>query len=94
MITKTKQELIDAVRQQAHITQAQAVRAVNAITQNLIDTVTGMGRFALAGVGVFSMVTRAARTGRNPLNGTPIQIPAKQSVKFKMAVELKKRVNV
>ena len=93
MITQTKKELIEAVRRQAHITQAQAVRAVNAVTENMVDTIKGLGRFALPGVGVFSLVTRAARTGRNPLNGNPIQIPAKQSVKFKMAAELKREMN-
>jgi DNA-binding protein HU-beta len=38
--------------------------------------------FTVPGIGKLKVVDRAARTGRNPLTGEPIHIPAKQALKF------------
>jgi DNA-binding protein HU-beta len=93
MITKTKEELIKAVAQEAEITKAAAEVAVNAVIRNMTDTLKGLGRFQLPGIGVFSMVKRAPREGRNPQNGQPIRIPGKWAVRFKEGAELKRVVN-
>ena len=41
--------------------------------------------FVLPGLGKLVLVQRAARVGRNPMTGAPLQIPARQSVKFRVA---------
>lgn len=42
-------------------------------------------QFTIPGIGKLVMTERAARTGRNPATGEPIQIPAKTVVKFRVA---------
>ena len=41
--------------------------------------------FSIPGIGKLVLVNRKARTGRNPATGEPIEIPAKQVVKFRIA---------
>jgi DNA-binding protein HU-beta len=57
------------------------------------DELAGGGEVALAGFGKFSVSHRAARQGRNPSTGQPIQIGASKAAKFSAASALKKRLN-
>ncbi len=50
------------------------------------------GEFSLPGLGKLVKKQRAARTGRNPLTGASIQIPAKTVVKFRVAKQAKDAV--
>jgi DNA-binding protein HU-beta len=49
-------------------------------------------RIRLAGLGVLVVRKRAARMGRNPATGEPIQIKASKKVAFRPAKELKESV--
>jgi DNA-binding protein HU-beta len=49
-------------------------------------------RIRLAGLGVLQVRKRAARMGRNPATGEPIQIKASKKVAFRAAKELKEAV--
>jgi DNA-binding protein HU-beta len=49
-------------------------------------------RIRLAGLGILQVRKRAARTGRNPATGEPIQIKASKKVAFRAAKELKEAV--
>lgn len=88
-----KQELVEAVAASADISKAAAERALNAV----IDTVTGALKnedtVVLVGFGTFQVKDRAARTGRNPKTGEPIQIPAAKIPGFKAGKALKDAVN-
>jgi hypothetical protein len=44
------------------------------------------------GLGKLVVVDRAARMGRNPKTGEPLHIPAKRSLKFRLAKEAKDSV--
>ncbi len=48
--------------------------------------------FTLPGLGKLVLVDRAARMGRNPKTGEPIQIPAKTVLKFRIAKAAKESV--
>jgi DNA-binding protein HU-beta len=50
-------------------------------------------RVALPGLGVFSVVQKKARTGRNPATGAAIKIPARKAVKFSVSSTLKQGLN-
>jgi DNA-binding protein HU-beta len=50
------------------------------------------GSFTLPGIGKLTLRERAARTGRNPRTGEPVQIPAKTVVKARMAKAFKDAV--
>jgi DNA-binding protein HU-beta len=49
-------------------------------------------RIRLAGLGVLVVRRRAARVGRNPATGEPIQIKASKKVAFRAAKELKESI--
>jgi DNA-binding protein HU-beta len=46
-------------------------------------------RIRIGGLGILQVRKRAARTGRNPATGEPIQIKASKKVAFRPAKELK-----
>jgi len=88
----TKVEMIRNVAREASITNSAAELAVNRIRDIIVDEVMNTGRFALDGVGVFTLVERAAREGRNPQTGEAVRIPAKKVVKFRPAKSFKEVV--
>ena len=47
----------------------------------------------LRGFGVFEVLERAAKIGRNPKTGEPVKIPAHKVPKFKPGEDFKNRVN-
>ena len=67
-----------------------------AILGDLVDLVTKHlkkgDRIRLVGLGVLVVRKRAARMGRNPATGEPIQIKASKKVAFRAAKELKEAV--
>jgi DNA-binding protein HU-beta len=48
--------------------------------------------FTLPGLGKLILQDRAARVGRNPQTGEPVQIPAKKVVKFRVAKAAKDEI--
>ena len=46
-------------------------------------------RVKIAGLGILQVRNRAARMGRNPMTGEPIQIKASKKVAFRAAKDLK-----
>ena len=67
-----------------------------AILGDLVDLITKHlkkgDRIRLVGLGVLVVRKRAARMGRNPATGEPIQIKASKKVAFRPAKELKEAV--
>jgi DNA-binding protein HU-beta len=89
----TKAELVAKIAEDAGLTQTQASKALNSLIDTLGFEVNTNGSLAIAGLGVFSVVTRSARPGINPRTKEPITIPATKNVKFKPAKALKDLVN-
>jgi len=59
-----------------------------------LQTVLGQGdKINLPSIGQFEVAERAARKGRNPQTGEPINIPASKAVKFRAGKALKDVVN-
>jgi DNA-binding protein HU-beta len=88
-----KTELIEAVAESADLTTDSAQKAVNAFIDTVTSTLSQGGSVALTGFGTFSTTERAARTGRNPKTGEPINIPEATMPKFKAGKGLKDEVN-
>ncbi len=88
-----KSELIDAIAASADIPKAAAGRALDATMAAVTDTLTKGESVALVGFGTFSVKERAARTGRNPQSGEPIEIKAATLPTFKPGKALKDAVN-
>ena len=88
----TKVEMIRNVAREASITNSAAELAVNRVRDIIVDEVMNTGRFAMDGVGVFTLVERAARTGRNPQTGDPVKISARKVIKFRPSKSFKELV--
>ena len=88
-----KSELIDAIAESADIPKASAGRALDALIDSITNTLKSGDSVALVGFGTFDVKDRAARTGRNPQTGAPIDIPASKVPSFKAGKALKDAVN-
>ncbi|VUD48260.1 DNA-binding protein HU-beta [Thalassocella blandensis] len=88
-----KSELVEAIAGSADISKAAAGRALDAITDSIASALKNGDQVALVGFGTFLVKERAARTGRNPQTGAPIDIPAAKIPSFKAGKALKDAVN-
>lgn len=88
-----KSELIDAIAASADIPKAAAGRALDAMVDSVTDSLKKGDQVVLVGFGTFSVKDRAARTGRNPQTGQPIQIAAAKIPSFKAGKALKDALN-
>lgn len=88
-----RSELIEAVAMNADLSKAQASRAVESTLEAITRTLRRGGVVQLVGFGTFRVGKRARRTGRNPRNGKPINIPAAKVPKFAPGKHLKDAVN-
>ena len=71
-----KSELIDKVAASADIPKAVAGRALDAVIESITGALAEGDSVVLVGFGTFAVKDRAARTGRNPQTGNPIEIAA------------------
>jgi len=88
-----KSELIEAIATSADIPKAAAGRALDAMVDSVAGALKEGDQVVLVGFGTFSVKDRAARTGRNPQTGQPIQIAAARVPSFKAGKALKDAVN-
>ncbi|CAO1663665.1 nucleoid-associated protein HU-beta [Salinicola sp. LHM] len=88
-----KSELIEAIAASADIPKAAATRALDAMIESVSDSLKKGDSVALVGFGTFAVKERAARTGRNPQTGKPIEISAAKVPSFKAGKALKDAVN-
>ena len=88
-----KGELIDAVAASANLSKNDAGDAVDGVFDAITNALRGGDSVSLVGFGTFSVKKRAARTGRNPRTGEPIQIAASNVPGFKAGKGLKDAVN-
>jgi len=88
-----KAELITKISEKAEVSKATAEKILNATLSSIHEGLAKSENLTLVGFGTFSVVERAARTGRNPQTGKAINIPAKKIVKFKPGKNLSEAVN-
>jgi DNA-binding protein HU-beta len=92
-VRMTKQELIEAMAEDAGITKVAASAALNSLFDGISRTLKKKdGKVTLVGFGTFSKGRRKARIGRNPQTGAEIKIKATTVVKFKAGKKLKDSV--
>jgi DNA-binding protein HU-beta len=77
-----KADLIDVLVRECDLSKAAAQRALDCVTNNVIQAVAKGEGIQIFGFGSFSAGKRAARTGRNPRTGEEITIAASKTVKF------------
>lgn len=87
-----KADLANAVHEKLGGTKVQAEEVIETIIDAIVRTLKSGGEVSIAGLGIFSTKTRAARTARNPRTGATVQVPAMKVPKFRAAKALKDAV--
>jgi len=79
----SKSQIAASIAEKHELTKKQAVEILETIAE--LAYKQAKNTFTLPGLGKLVLVNRAARIGRNPATGQPINIPAKRVVKFRVA---------
>lgn len=89
----TLDDLNDAVASRTGMPKAKAAEAVQAVIRSIQEALGKGEKLSIAGLGVFEVVNRPERDGRNPQTGQAIKIAASNAVKFKPGKGLRDAVN-
>lgn len=87
-----KADLANAVHAKLGGTKVQAEEVVEIIIDGIVGALKKGDEVSVAGLGIFSTKTRAARTARNPRTGASVSVPAMKVPKFRAAKALKEAV--
>jgi DNA-binding protein HU-beta len=92
-----KKALAAALATKTGISQAKAGDVLTALFEAdnggiISDALANGDKISIPGFGVFGTKERAARTGVNPATQKPINIPAKNTVFFRVGKTLKERI--
>ncbi len=87
-----KAELIKHIAGRTGLTQVAIEDVLNDLTKTITEQLAAGGSVKIVGFGEWSVKETAARTGRNPKTGEPIEIPAGRKVVFKSGSSLKNAV--
>lgn len=84
-----RNDLISAIAESTDITKKDVKEVINALEDTVVQQAAIDSPVRLKGFGTFSLQTRKARVGQNPLTGAPIEIAASKNIKFKPSSKLK-----
>ena len=88
-----KSEMIEALATKTGLTKTECKKVFNTTFEIFKDELAKGEKVSVAGFGTFKITARAARDGRNPLNGEKIKIKASKSVNFKLSTAIKDKIN-
>jgi nucleoid DNA-binding protein len=90
----TKRDIGLKVSRESGILQDTAHKAVQTVLDAIADELRKGGRVELRNFGVFEVVNRKSRIGRNPNNpGIDVKIPERNVVKFRAGGSLRKDID-
>ena len=87
-----KMGIVEVVQGVLGGTKVQAEQVVDAVFDSIVKNLKKGDEVSIAGIGIFSVKKRAARTARNPRTGESISVPAMNVPKFRAAKALKDAV--
>lgn len=87
-----KTELVAAVAESTGESKAAVAAVVDSLEATITDAVAKGDKVSLPGFLTFDRGHRAARTGKNPQTGAPLQIPAANVAKVKVGSKFKEKV--
>ena len=89
----TKADMVSAFAEATDLTKIKAADCLKKLMAIMAQELNRSGKVPLPYMGKLKVVQRAARTGRNPRTGEPVQIQARKEVKFKPGKRLKSTVH-
>ena len=90
--TVTTKHLAYALAEQHQLSKKQSLEMLDDLIGMITKHLKKGERVKIAGLGILVVRNRAARMGRNPATGEPIQIKASKKVAFRATKELKMAV--
>ena len=90
--TVSKREIAERVARKAKQTQLVAKRIIQLFLDELVEELARGNKLEFRDFGVFDVVQRKRRVGRNPRTGERVAVPAKRVVSFKMGRLMRERV--
>ena len=84
MATITKKELIDRIAESSKQKRVVVKKIVQSFLDSIIIELGKGNRLEFRDFGVFEVKQRRARKAQNPKTLAPVQVPPKQTVKFKV----------
>jgi DNA-binding protein HU-beta len=87
-----KQSIVESVHEKLGGTKVSAEQAVETMIDSIVNSLKKGEEVSIAGLGIFSVKQRAARTARNPRTGEMVQVKAMKVPKFRAAKALKDAV--
>ena len=87
-----KGELVEKVAKECVLSKSAAEQVLASVFGAITDAMATGEKVALLGFGTFSVSERAAREGRNPQTGEPIQVAASRAPKVSIGSTFKKAV--
>ena len=88
-----KADIVSSVIEQTGLSKKEANAAVDAFVATVREALSNGDSIGLIGFGTFEVRTRAARQGRNPQTGDPLDIPEKNVPAFKPGKQLRDAVS-
>jgi DNA-binding protein HU-beta len=90
--TVTAKHIAAKLAETHKLSKKQAEQMMTDLIEMMVKHLKRGERIRLVGLGIFQVRHRAARMGRNPATGEPIQIKASKKVAFRASKELKQAV--
>jgi DNA-binding protein HU-beta len=90
--TVTLKHLAASLAEDNEISKKQAEAILGGLVGNIVKHLKKGERIRIGGLGILQVRKRAARMGRNPATGAPIQIKASKKVAFRASKELKEAI--
>ncbi|MEE8793090.1 MAG: HU family DNA-binding protein [Erysipelotrichaceae bacterium] len=87
-----KKSLAEMVSERFSMTKKEAAEIIDAVFDEMSDTLAEDGHVEITGFGKFAVKTRASRKGVNPQTGEDIQIAPSRIPGFKASKNLKEKV--
>ena len=88
-----KSDLIELVAERAHLSKKDARAAVDSCFDAIVEAILNGNEVNVTNFGVFEPKIRKSREGTHPKKHTPLTIEEAHSVSFRLAKELKAKLN-
>ncbi len=93
--TMTKKRLINSIAQEKGIHPSDVRHVIQSFLDKMTDSLSNGERLEFRDFGVFEVVKRKQKIGRNPKNASvPIVIPARCAVKFTPGKKMKSLIEI
>ncbi len=95
MITITKRDLVQKISQRKNLHPNEVLQLIQIFLDEIIDCLSRGDRLEFRDFGVFEIIKRKQKIGRNPKKAAvPIVIPERLAVKFTPGKKMKKKVEL